>query len=176
VTLNFQQDFEGYFNIKYNIEFTQIFNIQKEMDINFEFPELLDTIPKVLPRVDEKVIEEIEDDETEETENFEEEEEEKIESVKKEEPVKKNVPQLSKNLFGNFITGKTEDNIPIFTNRTTQKQSDQSNYSILQSPYINQAKNAAQQISCQTEDVDFTEKDDQDVHQLLSILRKQGTM
>lgn len=79
------------------------------------------------------------------------------------------IPKLSKNLFGNFIKDINENNIPIFSNK---KKNDETNHSV-NSVYAHQIKQIANNIFNENEDIDFTEKDDADVKNLINILKNE---
>jgi hypothetical protein len=94
------------------------------------------------------------------------------------------LPKLPKNLFGNYIRGKTEENIPIFGNPTKDKsvtnddeKNTTNNDKNESSIFLNQSTHAAQKMSVAgieahgEEDTEFTEKDDTDIHKILSFLR-----
>ena len=95
------------------------------------------------------------------------------------------LPTLSKNIFGNYIRGKSGDNIPIFGNPIVDKPGkgassirDEDHES---SNFFHQSTHMAKKMSLETsvangeEDADFTEKDDTDIKNILSILRNQNS-
>lgn len=176
ITINLQDRQEGYFNIKYNLEVTQVIHSFKNEDVNFEFPDFFSTSYPISSQsykkdqIYEKKVSEQEDE-------YEEEDEE--ESVVEEPlpPVQvPDVPKLSNtSIFGDFIK-KTENNIPIFGKKkiVPETEEDGSQFSFMNSnTYAAQARNAAGIIPDVNEDVEFTEKDENDINNILNLLRNQ---
>lgn len=181
LTVNCPEEYKGYMCIKYNIELIQIFEVNKEMDVLFEFPSFFaETVlePKQNPPEEVKVVEPI------------------VEIIEKEpepiinlqtpiiEPItvnpKQELPSLDNNLFGDFITRTNKKKIPIFSetprkNVSKLNQNDTSHFSFLQATNAEITNDIPHQAlgDITEEEPDFTEKDENDIHQLLSILRNQ---
>ncbi|NDE14273.1 hypothetical protein EBZ80_05010 [bacterium] len=85
------------------------------------------------------------------------------------------VPTLSKNLFGDFILGKTDNKIPIFGVKKTEEAAkdlvEQTNLTVLQQSSAPAPDAAAGRPV--DEDLEFSEKNDQDIYRLLDTLREQ---
>jgi hypothetical protein len=161
VTLNCTEEYIGNLDIKYSLELTQLNESSKESEYDFEFPDFFNNggFSKVMtddvfsvPVV--PVIPTVEAPKQTIT-NF--------------------APRTNKSIFGDFIKGKNEENIPIFGKKATEADQNDGSISMNQSIYANQAKKAANLIQEGNEenDVDFTEKDDTDINKILNILRNQ---
>lgn len=161
VTLNCTEEYIGNLDIKYSLELTQLNESSKESEYDFEFPDFFNNggFSKVMaddvfsvPVV--PVIPTVEAPKQTIT-NF--------------------APRTNKSIFGDFIKGKNEENIPIFGKKATEADQNDGSISMNQSIYANQAKKAANLIQEGNEenDVEFTEKDDTDINKILNILRNQ---
>jgi hypothetical protein len=153
---------------------TQVIHSFKNEDVNFEFPDFFSTSYPVSYR-GYKVKQEILGEEQEILGG-----EDQEESLMEEEPLPPvQVPDLPKlsntSIFGDFIK-KTENNIPIFGKKKVvpETEEDGSQFSFMNSnTYAAQARSAAGIIPEVNEDVEFTEKDDNDINNILHLLRNQ---
>jgi len=223
VTVNFPDEIEGFFSLKYSIEGTQIYDHLRERDVPFEFPDFFlnqnntenviqamnnhnplrafaalhnkVSLPPLAPELTPAPV--------------------AVPTTPAPIPVAAptapapapapapvavapapptpttnyasalTLPTLSKNIFGNYIRGKTGDNIPIFGNPIVEKPGkgassirDEDHES---SNFFHQSTHMAKKMSLETsvangeEDADFTEKDDTDIKNILSILRNQNS-
>lgn len=193
VTVNFPEELDGFFSVKYSIEGTQIYDNLRERDVPFEFPDFF------LHQGAEQILHAI----TNNTNPFRafaalHNKKEETRAVAPVEPVVPTpaptpepvavvstpsrppnyasaltLPTLPKNIFGNYIRGKTGENIPIFGKPEVEKQpiekDDCHESSILLNSSTHMTKNLS--VTHIEEDVDFTEKDENDIHKILSILR-----
>jgi hypothetical protein len=206
VTVNFPEEFDGFLSIKYSIEGTQIYENQRERDVPFEFPDFFlnqgiehlnnnnnplrafAALNKKQFSLPETVVSAPEQPEPEP-----EPEPAPAPPVTTiiPQPVYASVntlPKLPKNLFGDYIRGKTEGNIPIFGNPINDKSvinEDEKNTSTTNndknesSIFLNHSTHAAKKMNGRVvgiethgeEDTEFTEKDDTDIHKILSFLR-----
>jgi hypothetical protein len=185
ITLNLQDRQEGYFNIKYNLEVTQVIHSFKNEDVNFEFPDFFSSSYPVSSRgykvnqeqeseLDYKIKQEILGVEEEILGGDEEEESVMEEPLP---PVQvQDLPKLSNtSIFGDFIK-KTENNIPIFGKKkiVPETEEDGSQFSFMNSnTYAAQGRSAAGIIPDVNEEVEFTEKDENDINNILHLLRNQ---
>jgi hypothetical protein len=160
---------------------TQVIHSFKNEDVNFEFPDFFSTSYPVSSR-GYKVKQELDYKGKQEILGVEEEilgGDEEEESVMEEPllPVQvQDLPKLSNtSIFGDFIK-KTENNIPIFGKKkiVPETEEDGSQFSFMNSnTYAAQARSAAGIIPEVNEDVEFTEKDDNDINNILHLLRNQ---
>lgn len=200
VTVNFPEELEGFLSIKYSIEGTQIYENQRERDVPFEFPDFFlnqgieqhnnplrafAALNKKQFQIPEPVV--AAPAPAPEPTPAPEPAPPPAPVVTLPQPVYASVntlPKLPKNLFGNYIRGKTEENIPIFGNPTKDKsvtnddeKNTTNNDKNESSIFLNQSTHAAQKMSVAgieahgEEDTEFTEKDDTDIHKILSFLR-----
>lgn len=217
ITVNLPEEYSGYMSLKYNLELVQMWENNKEMDVAFEFPHFFSnsgsdfvspvkkqeisheermTSPKLLPPS-------LEEDREEDGENL-----PILESLPQEIPIrpsaykevieKMQLPKLTGGIFGNFITSKNDDNIPIFHQKPTvvgptaapttpaiphppsltnhgrrrnnnNNNMENSHFSMLQSTFQHANPLTMDNVPDITEDLDYTEEND--ISRLLNILR-----
>jgi hypothetical protein len=172
VTLNCTEEYVGNIDVKYSLEVSSVYEISREAEYDFEFPDFFNNggfpVPVQMPiRVQEPIIQEIVQPTPEQPVQI-------VTAPAPKQPVNF-APKTNKSIFGDFIKGKNEENVPIFGKKTPEMDQNDGSISMNQSIYANQAKKAANflQDNNDDNDVDFTEKDDTDINKILNILRNQ---
>ena len=145
LTFHIQQEKEGKLSMKYNLELTKTEMDDNKGDI---FKSIMEEKDKIYFDFD--------------VNNAEDEEPKKEKDLNIiETPIE--TPKLSKNIFGDFIKQVNQNNIPIFSDKKDEMSESNS---------IRTRKNISN-IIYDNEDYDFTEKDSNDVKNILSILKNQ---
>lgn len=172
VTLNCTEEYVGNIDVKYSLEVSSVYEISREAEYDFEFPDFFNNggfpVPVQMPiRVQEPIIQEIVQPTPEQPVQA-------VPAQVTKQPINF-APKTNKSIFGDFIKGKNEENVPIFGKKTPEMDQNDGSISMNQSIYANQAKKAANflQDNNDDNDVDFTEKDDTDINKILNILRNQ---
>jgi len=177
LTVNSTEDYEGKIDIKYNLEVTPISDNGKEAEFEFEFPDFFNNGGFGLPT---KLITPIVS--------------EPVQPVPvqvapapvqavltpvapKVTPIINYPKKTNKSIFGDFIKGQNDENVPIFGKKAEEiKDTNEGSISMNQSMYANQAIKAVGLIQDNNDDaeIDFTERDDTDINKILNILRNQN--
>ena len=176
LTVNSTEDYDGKIDIKYNLEVTPISDNGKEAEFEFEFPDFFNNggfgLPTkfITPIVEQQPVVQAQ--------------------APAPAPVQAPVPiaakvttpiinypkKTNKSIFGDFIKGQNQENVPIFGKKSEEKDANEGSISLNQSIYANQAIKAAGLIQDGNDDaeIDFTERDDTDINKILNILRNQN--
>jgi hypothetical protein len=178
LTVNSTEDYDGKIDIKYNLEVTPIYDNRKEAEFEFEFPDFFNNGGFGLPT---KFITPIVEQQPVVVQA----------PAPSAAPVQAPLPvaakvttpiinypkKTNKSIFGDFIKGQNEQNVPIFGKKQEDRDANEGSISLNQSIYANQAIKAAGLLIDGGNDdaeIDFTERDDTDINKILNILRNQN--